>query len=231
MKRTIESELLDELPAQDPAALASRRDLQRLNRIMGHVGTMCRLLQSNGQTPRRIVELGAGDGKFMLQLARYFSPAWKNLELILVDFKDVVTDETRSAFAAQGWKTEIVAADVFDFLKKPAGTPADMMIANLFLHQFSVEQLKLMLRLAAERTRVFAACEPRRAGMPLAFSKLVGLVGCNAVTRNDAPLSVRAGFVGREISVLWPASPQWRLRERSVKLFTHTFLAERIAVA
>jgi hypothetical protein len=192
---------------------------------------MCGLLQLAAlpQPPRRIVELGAGDGTFMLQIARHFAPAWKNLELVLVDCKDAVSDETRRSFERLGWRTEIVAADVFDFLKKPSAGPADAMIANLFLHQFSGEHLKRLMRLAAERTLFFAACEPRRAGLPLAFSRLVGLVGCNVVTRNDAPLSVRAGFARRELSALWPARTPWRLRECGAKLFTHTFLAERIA--
>ena len=53
------------------------------------------------------------------------------------DFKDAVTDETRAAFGALGWKTEIVAADVFDFLKSLRSSPQDVMIANLFLHQFT----------------------------------------------------------------------------------------------
>jgi predicted O-methyltransferase YrrM len=231
MKRTVEPEWLDELPALDPLALASRRDLQRLNRIMGHARTMCGLLRlaAPRQPPRRIVELGAGDGTFMLQIAKHLAPAWNNLELVLVDCKDAVSDETRRGFERLGWRTEIVASDVFDFLKKPSAGPADVMIANLFLHQFSEEHLKRLMRLAAERTLVFAACEPRRAAMPLAFSRLVGLVGCNAVTRNDAPLSVRAGFAGGELSALWPARSHWRLRERRAKLFTHTFLAERTA--
>src|SRR5262245_27301775 len=36
--RRVEPEWLDGLPATDPGAIRSRRDLRRLNRIMGHVG-------------------------------------------------------------------------------------------------------------------------------------------------------------------------------------------------
>ena len=47
-----------------------------------------------------------------------------------------------------------------------------------------------------EATRVFIAVEPRRSGRGLFFSRLLWLIGCNQVTRHDAPVSVRAGFAG-----------------------------------
>jgi hypothetical protein len=228
MKRSVEPEWLDELPPNDPRAVASRLDLRRLNRIMGHAGTLCQLLhaRANSSTPKRIVELGSGDGTLMLELARRLAPDWKHVEVVLLDGKDAVNDETRCGIESLGWNIEIVAADVFEFLKKPANPPADVMLANLFLHHFSETQLKTLFHLAAERTKLFAACEPRRAVVPLTFSRLVAFIGCNAVTRRDAPLSVRAGFAGRELSALWPADARWHLRERSAHFFTHAFLAE-----
>jgi hypothetical protein len=228
MKRTVEPEWLDELPPNDPRAVGSRRDLQRLNRIMGHAGTLSSLLHArkNRPAPKRIVELGSGDGTLMLKLARRLAPAWQQVEVVLLDGKDAVADDTRRRIEALGWKIEIVAADVFEFLKKPANPPADLMLANLFLHHFSEPQLEMLFRLAAARTKLFAACEPRRALVPLVFSRLVAFIGCNAVTRRDAPLSVRAGFAGRELSALWPADYCWQLREGAAHLFTHTFFAE-----
>lgn len=227
MKRVVEPEWLDELPADDPGAAGSRRDLRRLNRVMGHGAILRGLLQSamDGRAPKRIVELGAGDGTLMLALARDFAPRCERVEVTLVDCKAVVTDATREEFAALGWQVEVVTADIFDWLAKPAKT-ADAMVANLFLHQFPERQLKELLRLVAARTKVMAACEPRRGRVPLAFSRMTGLIGCNAVTRHDAALSVQAGFAGRELSALWPEKQQWRLREGSARWFSHTFLAE-----
>jgi hypothetical protein len=46
------------------------------------------------------------------------------------------------------------------------------------------------------------------------------------VTRYDAPVSVRAGFRGQELSRLWPQSG-WTLREQPARLFTHAFAARR----
>ncbi len=228
MKRVVEPEWLDTLPADDAGAAGSRRDLQRLNRIMGHAGILGGLLRTamGRRAPRRIVELGAGDGTLMLELAGGLSRKWKGVTVTLVDFKSVVSEATRGEFAALGWTVEAVTADIFEWLRKPA-EPADAMTANLFLHQFQEGELAELLGLVTERTGVFAACEPRRAGLPLAFSRMTGLIGCNAVTRHDAVLSVRAGFAGKEISGLWPEKGRWRLQEGSARWFSHVFLAER----
>src|SRR5205823_4538574 len=76
MTRLIIPEWLDDLPAADPGAIRSRRDLQRLNFLMGHVRVLARLLKKTGmmRSIRTLVELGAGDGAFLLQLARRIAP-------------------------------------------------------------------------------------------------------------------------------------------------------------
>jgi hypothetical protein len=233
MKRVVERELLDVLPTEEPAAIGSRRDILRLNFIMGNVGTLLNLLRPPGsdRSPRRLVDLGTGDGRLMLRLARYLSRHWKRVDLLLVDSKNAISPETRGAFAALGWSVEIVTADVFEWLRAPCCKPADAMVANLFLHHFSATELCELLRLAAERTRLFAACEPWRCRTALAFSRMLRMIGCNAVTCHDAVLSVRAGFAGRELSALWPAPTGWRLRERPARPFTHAFVAERQGAA
>lgn len=228
MQRVVEPEMLDELPAENPAAVRSRRDLRRLNRVMGHARALCEMLAAGmGSRPvKRLVDLGAGDGQLALGLARRLSKKWRGAEVILVDRQPAVSRDTLAAFEALGWRANAVCADVFDWLRDAGGELVDAMTANLFLHHFPDAQLAELLKLAAARTRVFAACEPRRGTLPLALSRLVGLIGCNAVTRHDAVVSVKAGFAGNEISALWPAAPDWELQERG-RRFSHAFLAGR----
>ena len=52
----------------------------------------------------------------------------------------------------------------------------------------------------ARRADALAACEPRRSRFALGASHLIFFLGANAVTRRDGVLSVRAGFVGQELS-------------------------------
>ncbi len=227
MLRRVEPEWLDELPADAPAAIESRGDLQRVNWWMGHAGIFHRALRKiSPSTPRRVVELGAGDGTFLLRLAARWPARAVRITAVLVDRQNLVRAETRQAFQALGWDVQVVQADVFEWLAQP-GPPADWLLANLFLHHFQTERLSELLAFAAARTHVFVACEPRRAALPLAASRLLGLIGCNAITRHDARVSVRAGFAGGELSALWPSVVRWQLRDQASGLFSHCFVARR----
>ena len=146
---------------------------------------------------------------------------------MLLDRLKVVSPETRQGFEALGWRAETVEAEALDWLARPAAPACDAMIANLFLHHFREAQLAGLLRAAARQARVFIAVEPRRSAPSLLFSRLLWLIGCNQVTRHDAPVSVRAGFAGRELSRLWPAGEDWTLQERPAGWFSHLFIAQR----
>src|SRR5882724_3555267 len=65
--RIVEPEWLDRLPAIDPRARSSRRDLARLNAIMLQPHLMSQLLLANASiaSPKVIMDLGSGDGEFM----------------------------------------------------------------------------------------------------------------------------------------------------------------------
>lgn len=229
MNRCVEPELLDSLPPDAPEAMASRRDLTLLNRIMGHHRIMAGMLLTAWPqlADARLIELGAGDGAFILQLARLLSPHWSSMTAVLVDRSEAVTTATRDGLRRLGWSVEVVTADVFDWLRTPGRRYTDVVVANLFLHHFTEELLRNLLGQVAATTNLFAACEPWRSPVALNFSRLVGVIGCNHVTRNDAVVSVRAGFAGQELSQLWPHQPHWQLNEGSRRLFTHAFLAHR----
>ncbi len=232
MHRIVKPELLDYLPATDSQAMGSRADIRRMNAIMGHAGILTQAFREHSpgrraiDRPLRIVELGAGDGTLMLQLARRWSVFGLKAEVTLVDRLALLSNETRNACAALGWQVQCLTADVFAGLAQ-AAAPVDVMLANLFLHHFDDARLRTLLEQVAARTSLFIACEPRRAPLALAASHLVGCIGCNAVTRYDAVVSVRAGFAGKELSALWPGQEGWCLGERMAGLFSHRFVARR----
>jgi hypothetical protein len=224
--RTVVPEWLDQLSPRDPRAVASRRDLRLLNSWMGNARTIRTVLAGlcRGYPPLRLAELGAGDGTFSLGLARSLCWQWPGAKVFLVDRHPSVSTETRAAFARMGWAVEIVAADVFDWL--PAQAPLDVLVANLFLHHFEPDALAALLHLISQSSRSIVACEPRRCAPALAAGCMLRWLGCNAVTRHDAPISVRAGFRAGELSAAWPV-PQWQLREERAGLFSHLFVARK----
>lgn len=234
MRRVVEPEILDELPATDPLAAGSRGDLRRLNRLMGHAGVLARRLRRLGgaraapERPLRMVELGCGDGELLLQVARRLFALGVTATVTLVDRRPVVQEATTRAFAETGWPARVVAADALAYLRAGGGSP-DIILANLFLHHFPDAALRELLRCAAAVSAGFIACEPRRDRLPLLAARCLGLIGCNRVTRHDAVISVRAGFARRELSALWPAAPSWRLQEGRAGLFSQAFTARRHA--
>ena len=231
MMRCVEPELLDELPPNDAGAIRARRDLRRLNALMRHAAIVGAAMAEvcSGRAPRRLVELGAGDGGFALGLARKLAPLWPALQVVLVDRQNIVSDRTRRQFHQWGWNCEPVQADVFDWFTRSGPCEADCLVANLFLHHFTATRLRNLLALAAGRAEIFIACEPRRTRTVLRAGRWVGLVGCNRVTRHDAVVSVRAGFVNQELSELWPQEKVWQVQEREAGLFSHLFVARRAA--
>jgi hypothetical protein len=223
--RRVEPELLDALAPDDPRALRARRDLHRVNAVMLQPGIMRSLLRRHApEPPARLIDLGGGDGRFMLAVARGLG--WRGVTLTVVDRHPALSEATHAAFAALGWRLETVAADAREFLEATPAQGAGAVTANLFLHHFPDDHLRRLLAAAARTAPLFAACEPRRGALPLLGSRLLWTLGCGPVTRYDAPVSVRAGFRGRELSDLWP-QPGWLRQEHAARLFTHCFVAAR----
>lgn len=233
LPRRVRPELLDELPADDPRAVRSRRDLRVLNRIMGTRSLLLRALDGAlDAPPRSIVELGAGDGRLLLALARKRARRWQGVRAALLDMRPVVAPDTLAAFRSLGWPAEVVADDALDWLARPRAGDDAVVVANLFVHHFDGERLERLLAGIAVRARAFVCCEPRRGWLPLAGSHLLGLIGCNEITRHDAVLSVHAGFRGAELSAAWrralpKSAGDWRLHESAAGVFSHVFAATR----
>ena len=231
LPRRVEPEMLDQLPAEDPRAIRARRDVQRANTLMMNAGIMASALMENSADlkPRRIVDLGSGDGQFMLRVARRLAPHWPDVTVVLQDKQEIVSRAVRDAFTALQWRVETSTTDVFDFLANAPPASADVVTCNLFLHHFVDEQLARLLASAAQLARLVVACEPRRAKFVVRASRLLWAVGFSDVGVHEAVVSARAGFRGKELSALWPTQGQWELHEQAAGLFSHRFVARRAA--
>jgi hypothetical protein len=226
--RVVEPELLDVLPPADERALKSRLDLRLLNQCMKHPQLMSRALLENlnGVKSPRIVELGAGDGDFLLSVAQRLQKEMPDVEVTLVDRLDSFGPKIHEEFKNLGWRLQMEIAEVFEWLRQPPNA-TDAIIANLFLHQFKTDELAEMLRLVARSTKLFIAIETSRAWLPRLCGHFLWVIGCGPVTRHDAGISIRAGFSGQEISAMWEEKDKWELTEHPVGLFSHLFIARR----
>jgi hypothetical protein len=169
----------------------------------------------------------------MLDVAKHRGDRWPDAQLDLLDRRPIVDAATLAAYADAGWQARAVVADVLDWAgQDEEGERWDLIVVNLFLHHFDALSLGRLLSACCRRADAIAACEPRRSRFALAASHLIFFLGANAVTRNDGVLSVRAGFVDRELSAVWPGeAAAWRVDEYDDGLFTHCLVAARRAAS
>jgi SAM-dependent methyltransferase len=232
LTRRVESETLDGLSADDPRAQHARSDLRRVHRAMRSATVLAAAISqalSPSERPQRWLEVGAGDATLLARLAPRLARRWPHVELTLLDRQPCVAEWSRRRLHEAGWQVREVAADVFDALsaaRRTDGCGWNLVLANLFVHHFDGAALDRLLDLIAARALAFVACEPRRSAVALLGSHLVGLLGANQVTREDAVLSVHAGFTNGELTALWPTTG-WRVLEYPALPFTHCFVAKR----
>jgi Methyltransferase domain len=226
--RCVRPEVLDGLAPGDPKAQQSRRDLQRVHRAMRTVSALNHALSRLrlAAQPKIILELGAGDGSLLLRLATAVRPRLTGVKLTLLDRQDIVNSGTVESYCRHGWEVTTVCEDALIWARQSAHQRYDLTVATLFLHHFKDSELRELLRGVVSQSRAFIAIEPRREMLAKVGSRLIGLLGTNAVTREDAVKSVDAGFTGGEITAAWPATDStWWTQEFRVLPFSHGFIA------
>lgn len=232
LDRHVKPEWLDVLPPQDPAAVRSRADLRKINFFMGHAGTMTRLLAAGTREgPAHIIDLGGGDGRFLLQVARRLGVGWAGTSAVVVDRHAILSPVVVTSFADIGWTVWQETAEIGDPATLKSLGPADFVLANLFLHHFADAELRVVLGQISRATACLVAVEPRRSGLAALGCRLLPLIGCHPVTRHDAAVSVEAGFNRDELTQAWRSvvdEEGWTIDERAAGPFSHAFLARSV---
>jgi len=200
MPRCVEPEILDHLPTADPEAQAGRRDLRRVNFVMGNERWILRTVRRFPQAAAKgVVELGAGEGQLAGALVREFPGAG----VTAIDLAPRPSDLDPAVI----WR----AGDIFGEFPAPRG---GVLVANLFLHHFEGEELRRIGQFC-ENFEVLVFSEPDRTRL----AQLLGTLACpfvNRVTRHDMMVSIRAGFFRGELAaMLGLDSRVWRLSETS----------------
>ncbi|MBX7157167.1 MAG: class I SAM-dependent methyltransferase [Verrucomicrobiae bacterium] len=197
MFRSLTPEILDTLPHHHTDAIASRRDLVRVNAAMRNTSWLLQQIQ-RAQREFHIhqwVEVGAGDGHLGKQLARTIEK--NHCHVTGLDF----APRPEQWPAAWDWQQGNLWQ--WDQWSKVEGV-----IACLVLHHFSLSQLAELGQRIQKNCRYFIAVEPVRKKIHLWQANLLTSFGMNRVTRHDASLSVKAGFRDGELTQAMGWDPQ-----------------------
>jgi hypothetical protein len=215
MKRVLVPELLDSLPAEDPGAVASRRDLRMVNGIMGNFRWLLGQL-ANVPPDGMVLEIGAGDGSFAQQACRRMpslAPRYHAIDL---------------APRPSGWPVEAGwhQADVWSGSAAEQLRQTSVLVANLVLHHFSDAELHRLGELLPA-CHTILACEPCRRERHVWQGRLL-FPFLHRITRHDMVVSIRAGFREDELSAAMGLDPgQWRGAASETWLGAYRFVAVR----
>lgn len=203
--RKLTPELLDHLPHNDPGALRSRLDLRRINFIMGNERWITAMIP---ETTRHITEIGAGEGHLLSRLARRHPQT------------GITACDLAPRPAHLPASVKWIQADLFT--QAPPETDGTL-IANLFLHHFTDDQLAVLGNWM-RRFDTLLINEPLRAPFPLLLGKLATPF-VHPITRHDMRVSIEAGFRPGEIpTALGLESHGFRFQETaSQRGFIRTF--------
>lgn len=211
MERKLEPELLDSLPPDDPAAMANRRDLRVVNRLMGNHRWFASTLGRHLRPGEPVLEIGAGTGELGLALAR---------RGIAVDGLDLWPRPPGWPAGSRWFREDLRGFG--GYARYP------VVIGNLIFHQFDGGELGAIgARLAG--ARLIVANEPsRRRLSQWICAALAPLVGAHAVSRHDARVSIAGGFRGRELPLaLGLAEGAWRATCRTNAIGAYRMVAWR----
>jgi len=214
MKRVVVPELLDAVPASDPGAIASRRDLRMLNGIMGNFRWLARKLAETVRDDDLIVEIGAGDGGLARRIC-----AWMPHIAARYHALDLAPVPARWPEAATWHQADLMSESGRTLLRR-----ATLVVANLVLHHFddtALREIGLML----SHCRVILACEPCRREWHVWQGRLLFPV-LHRITRHDMIVSIRAGFRGVELAeLLGLDTARWHCRATETLLGSYRVVA------
>ena len=216
--RAVVPEILDELPHDHPDAIASRRDLRRVNTVMGNPRWIHRQARAHMDISRRgITEIGAGDGRLAARLAA----AFPETPVTAIDLTPAPKDALPPNLE---WRQS-------DLMDETTGHPSGgMLVACLILHHFETPDLEKIARHFISRCDAIAIVEPDRRQLTHHLGRLAWPF-INRVTRHDMHVSIDAGFAKHELpGLLGLNAKTWRIEESCTLTGARRLFAVKLAM-
>lgn len=196
--RIIEPELLDSLPSDDPHAIRSRKELRWINALMRNESWILRQLQRHENLLNQgIAEWGAGEG-FLCQKMQDRFPQTQIIGVDFVSRPDHLSE-----------KISWLSGDLLQMQTRPEAT---VIVANLFLHHLTDDQLRQCAPWF-QHASLLIFNEPLRKKTSHTWGRLLHPL-LEHVTRHDMHVSIDAGFIKGELSAIWSdIKDEWLIQE------------------
>lgn len=196
--RATEEEIMDDLSCSGEVVDQTLRELEVINRLLGgnHVtvdGVRTLLEKYPDKQPALIADLGCGGGDILKLLARWFRKKNIRTKFLGIDANENIVAYARSRskdYPEINYEATNIFSDSFREKK------FDIVVATLFFHHFSSEQLADFLRQLKTQTRMgIVINDIHRHWLAYHLIRLLTkFFSRSTMVKNDAPLSVLRSF-------------------------------------
>lgn len=201
MKRIPSREILDEGLVSPKDRLECLDDIWRINRRWGGVSGTLRLFERffarTGAHPVRVLDVGAGDGRLAALLRQRLAERSIEANVYTLDRQIV---HLRNPAASDRELNRVVA----DALSPPFHPASfEVVMCNLFLHHFSGEAARQMLRgMLSMASEAVMINDLDRRWLPYFLIRFAPLIARHPISRIDGMASVRQAYTRTELAAL-----------------------------
>jgi len=194
-------EWLDASSFETKAIEENLRDIRFINHVLGWTAFTTRqvlsVARALGPVEVRVLDIASGSADIPLAVVRQARRAGINLTVVVSDISPQIVEAARRPAA----KTPSIVVEKVDALNLPyAPGSFDIVLCTLALHHFGPDEAVVLLQNMARVGRRVLVFDLARS--PLAYAGavlLTRLLPMNAMTRHDAPVSVRRAYTVAEV--------------------------------
>jgi ubiquinone/menaquinone biosynthesis C-methylase UbiE len=197
---------MDDLQCKGQVVDQSLHELDVINKWLGGnqvtIDSISSLLDSTDKQRELVIaDIGCGSGDMVTRIARWGSEAGRQLKVIGIDANPNIIDYARK-------KSHGLNNVSFEVMNVLEGTFAlnrfDIVVATLFMHHFTNDQLIRLFRLLNDQTRIgFVVNDIHRHALAFhSIRLLTTLFSRSPMVKHDGPLSVQRAFTRSDLKTI-----------------------------
>lgn len=196
-KRKMETEQMDDFTVQGDLLTETLDQLARINRYLGGnqvtMNGLKKILKDHpADKPLTIVDMGCGNGDLLRCIAEYGKKVGYDFRLIGIDANAHTVAYARKL---SGNYKELSFQQLDVFSEEFQKLEYDLVLATLFLHHFSEEEIVTLLQSVMKTATVgMVVNDLHRNALAYFLFRLLGLFIRNPMTREDGLISIRKAF-------------------------------------